>query len=142
MAEVPDGHPTRPVRALLFFDVRDVVTVLSETSIGAWLDCHSFLSGSGCWGIRRGWGVRSNKWFALHFNVVGVVLIWSDGVTDQIDDSVPDVVMPPDVLALTAGAMKEMHEICCQTDLPIAPAQDTTLRVVADVQGCRRSQKA
>ena len=86
--------------------------------------------------------MRSNKWFTLHFNVVGVVLIWSDGVTDLIDDSVPDVVMPPDVLALTAGAMKEMHGICYQTDPPIAPAQDTTLRVVADVQGCSRSQKA
>ena len=82
----------------------------------------------------------SHKWFALPFNVVGVLIRW-DGVTDLVDDSVPDVVLPPDVLALTAGAMKEMQGICCQTDPPIAPAQDTTLRV-ADVQGHRRSQYA
>jgi hypothetical protein len=74
-----------------------------ETSIWALLDCHNFLSRRGWWGIRRGWEARSHKWFALHFNVVGV-LIRSDGVTDLVDDdSVPDVVVPPDVLA---GVMK------------------------------------
>jgi hypothetical protein len=81
--------------------------------------------------------VRSHQWFALYSNIIGIFR--SDGVTDLIDDSVPDMVVPADILALTAGAMKEMHGICCETNPPIAPAQDTTLRV-ADVQGRRRSQ--
>ena len=54
----------------------------------------------------RGWKVPQ-KWFALHFDVVRV-LIRSDGVTDLVDGSFLDVVVPPDLLALTAWAMKEM----------------------------------
>ena len=54
-------------------------------------------------------GGRSHKWFALHFNVVGSSSGRSDGVTDLVNDSVPDVVVQLDVLALTAGAIKELH---------------------------------
>jgi hypothetical protein len=81
--------------------------------------------------------VRSHQWFALYSNIIGIFR--SDGVTDHlVDDSVPDMVVPADILALTAGAIKEMHGVCCETNPPIAPAQDTTLRV-ADVQGRRGS---
>jgi hypothetical protein len=118
----------RPVGTLHLFDVRNVVAVLCETSIGVVrLDFHSFLSSGGSW----------HQWFALYSNIIGIFR--SDGVTDLVDDSVPDMVVPADILALTAGAMKEMHGICCEANPPIAPAQDTTLRV-ADVQGRRRSQ--
>ena len=48
--------------------------------------------------------MRLHKWFALHFNVVRV-LIRSDGVTDLVDDSGPNVVVPPDELALTAKVL-------------------------------------
>jgi hypothetical protein len=88
---------------------------------------HSFFSRGSWRGIRRGREVRVHRWFALHFNIVGV-LIKSDGVTDLVDDSIPVVVVPAYVLALTAGAMKEMHGICCQTNPP------------DDVQVRRRSQ--
>jgi len=71
--------------------------------------------------------------FALYSNIIGIF------VTDLVDDSVPDMVVPADILAFNAGAMKEMHGICCEANPPIAPAQNTTLRV-ADVQGRRRSQ--
>ena len=83
--------------------------------------------------------MRLHQWFVLYFNIVGILR--PNGFTDLVDDSVPDMVVPADILALTAGAMKEMHGICCETNPPIAPAQDTTLRV-ADVQGRRRSQYA
>ena len=89
-AQVPDRH-LRPVGTLHLFD--------------------SFLSSGGSWrGIRRWLEVRSHQWFALYSNIVGIFR--SDGVTDLIDDSVPDMVEPADILALTAGAMKEMHGIC------------------------------
>ena len=57
--------------------------------------------------------MRSHQWFTLYFIIVGILT--SNGVPDLIDDSVPDMVVPADVLVLTAGAMKEMHGICCQT---------------------------
>jgi hypothetical protein len=86
--------------------------------------------------IRRGREVRSHKWFALHCNVIGIII--TDGGANLVDDSIPDMIVPANVLALAAGAVEEVHGISCQTNPPIAPAQDTTLRV-ADVQGRRRS---
>jgi hypothetical protein len=98
---------------LHLFDVRKVVAFLCETSIGVVrLDFHNFLSSGGSWrGIRRWREVRSHQWFALYSNIIGIFK--SDGVTDLIDDSGPDMVVPADILALIAGSMKEMHGICC-----------------------------
>jgi hypothetical protein len=77
------------------FDVRKVVVF--ETSIGVVrLDFHSFLSSGGCWrGIRRWREVRSHQWFALYSNIKG--MFRSDGVTNLVDDSVPDMVVPADI---------------------------------------------
>ena len=104
-AQVSDGH-LGPVGTLHLVDVRNVVAVLCETSIGVVrLDFRSFLSSGGRWrGIRRWREVRSHQWFALYSNIIGIFR--SDGVTDLVDDSVPDMVVRTDILALTAGAMK------------------------------------
>ena len=49
--------------------------------------------------------VHLHQWFALYSNIIGIFR--SDGVTDLVDDSVPDMVVSADILAL-----KEMHGIC------------------------------
>jgi hypothetical protein len=59
-------------------------------------------------------------------------------IADLVHDSVPDVIVAADKLALAAGAMEEVHRVLDNVDPPIAPAHDATLRV-ADVQGRRGS---
>ncbi len=83
-AQVPDGH-LRPVGTLHLFD--------------------SFLSSGGSWRrIRRWLEVRSHQWFALYSNIIKIFR--SDGVTDLIDDSVPDMVVPADILYTSSQTLR------------------------------------
>jgi hypothetical protein len=78
--------------------------------------------------------VRSHQWFTLYFIIVGILT--SNGVPDLVDDSVPDMVVPADVLVFCWG-----NEERNAWDLLSDKTADCTgtLRV-ANVQGRRRSQ--
>ena len=79
--------------------------------------------------------MRSDEWLALYFDVRGAV-VGAKSVTDLVNDSITNMVMPAEILTFTAGTIKEMHETRRQAIPLIAPTQDTTLRV-ADVRGRR-----
>jgi hypothetical protein len=79
--------------------------------------------------------VCSHEGFTFHLDVVGAIL-GPKRVTDLVNESVTDVVVPAYELALAAGTVEAVEWIIHQTDPSVAAAQDTTLRI-ADVQGRR-----
>ena len=102
---LPGGLVCHITLALHLFDVRDVIAVLSGSSAIA----SSPGGAGGGSAVVRISGPRSTSMSK------GSSSDRSDGVTDLVNNSVPDVVVQLDVLALTDGAIKEVHWISCQT---------------------------
>ena len=78
--------------------------------------------------------MAGNQWLALGGD--GVTIGRPHCLGQMIKQSIADVIMPTDVLTLTAAAVKEVHRIVSEIHPLITAAEDAPLRI-ADVRGRR-----